>query len=205
MIYALDGVVPRFEGDAFWVAPTACVIGDVRFGRDASVWWGAVLRGDNEPIVLGAGSNVQDNCVLHTDPGFPLEIGADVTIGHAAILHGCTIGDGTLVGMGATVLNGARIGRNCLLGAGALVTEGREIPDHSVVLGMPGRVTGTVGDEQARRMIEGAARYVANWQRYGVVARPRGRLARLRAAVLGGQRRPGPCPGSTKGLAPWIP
>ena len=166
MIYALGGAVPRLEGDAYWVAPTASVIGDVWFGRDASAWWGAVLRGDNERIALGAGSNVQDNCVLHTDTGFPLVIGDGVTVGHAAILHGCLIGDGTLIGMRATVLNGARIGRRCLIGAGALVTEGREIPDNSVVLGMPGRVTGTVDDDQAERMLRGAAHYVANWKRF---------------------------------------
>lgn len=165
MIFALGGVAPRFAGDAFWVAPTASVIGDVCFARDASAWWGAVLRGDNEPILLGEGSNVQDNCVLHTDPGFPLAIGAGVTVGHGAILHGCLIGDGTLIGMGATVLNGARIGRNCLVGAGALVTEGCEIPDNSRVLGIPARVNGAVDEDQAARLRENAARYVAHWKR----------------------------------------
>ncbi len=166
MIYALDGTEPETDGDAFWVAPTAVVIGAVVLGRDASVWWGAVLRGDNERITLGAGSNVQENCVLHTDAGFPLVIGADVTVGHGAILHGCTIGDGTLIGMGASVLNGARVGRNCLIGARALVGEGKEIPDNSVVLGIPGRVTATVSEEQAARIGAGAAHYVGNWKRF---------------------------------------
>ena len=165
MIYALDGVSPMTDGDAFWVAPTAVIIGAVVLGRDASVWWGAVLRGDNERVTLGAGSNVQEACVLHTDPGFPLVIGADVTVGHGAILHGCTIGDGALIGMGAVVLNGARIGRNCLIGARALVGEGKDIPDNSVVLGIPGRVTAEVSEAQAARMRAGTAHYVANWKR----------------------------------------
>lgn len=168
MIYALDGVVPATAGDAFWVAPNAVVIGDVVLGPDSSVWFGAVLRGDNERITLGAGSNVQENCILHTDPGFPLLIGADVTVGHGAILHGCTIGDGALIGMGATVLNGARIGRNCLIGARALVGEGKEIPNNSVVLGVPGRVTGEVSAAQAERMRAGAGHYVVNWRRFRV-------------------------------------
>ena len=166
MIYALDGVTPEIKGGAFWVAPNAFVIGDVVLGGDSSVWFGAVLRGDNERITLGAGSNVQENCVLHTDTGFPLLIGADVTVGHGAILHGCTIGDGTLIGMGATVLNGARIGRNCLIGARALVSGGKEIPDNSVVIGVPGRVTGEVSAEQADRTRRGTAHYVANWKRF---------------------------------------
>ena len=138
-IYTLGDRHPDVEGSA-WVAPDAAVIGSVHLGPRASVWFGAVLRGDTEPIVVGEGSNVQDNAVLHTDAGFPLTIGRDCTIGHKAILHGCTIGDETLIGMGATVLNGARIGRNCLIGAGALVTEGKEIPDGSLVMGMPARI-----------------------------------------------------------------
>jgi carbonic anhydrase/acetyltransferase-like protein (isoleucine patch superfamily) len=138
-IYSLGDRHPEVEPSA-WVAPDAAIIGSVYLGPRASVWFGAVLRGDTEAIVVGEGTNVQDNAVLHTDAGFPLAIGRDCTIGHKAILHGCRIGDETLIGMGATVLNGARIGRNCLIGAGALVTEGKEIPDGSLVMGMPAKV-----------------------------------------------------------------
>ena len=138
-IYALGDRRPEIEVSA-WVAPDANVIGSVYLGPRASVWFGATLRGDTEPIVVGEGSNVQENCVFHTDTGFPLTIGRNCTIGHKAMLHGCTIGDETLIGMGATILNGARIGKNCLIGAGALVTEGKEIPDGSLVMGMPAKV-----------------------------------------------------------------
>ena len=138
-IYALDGLVPELAEDA-WAAPDANLIGKVVLEAKASVWFGCTLRGDNEEIRVGAGSNVQENCVLHTDMGYPLEIGAGCTIGHKVMLHGCTIGENSLIGMGATVLNGARIGRDCLIGAGALVTEGKEIPDGSLVMGAPGRV-----------------------------------------------------------------
>jgi len=166
MIYALDGVAPQMTEGAFWIAPNATVIGDVLLERDASVWWGAVLRGDNERITVGAQSNVQDNCVLHTDPGFPLRIGACVTVGHMAVLHGCTIGDNTLIGMGAVVLNGARIGRNCIIGAKALVAEGKEIPDNSVVMGIPGKIVGDIRPEQAERARLGTLHYVENWKRF---------------------------------------
>jgi carbonic anhydrase/acetyltransferase-like protein (isoleucine patch superfamily) len=142
-IYSLGDRHPEVEPSA-WVAPDAAIIGSVYLGPRASVWFGAVLRGDTEAIVVGEGTNVQDNAVLHTDAGFPLAIGRDCTIGHKAILHGCRIGDETLIGMGATVLNGARIGRNCLIGAGALVTEGKEIPDGSLVMGMPAKVVRTL-------------------------------------------------------------
>lgn len=165
MLYELDGVRPRLAADC-WVAPTAVLIGRVVLEAGASVWWGAVLRGDNEPITVGEGSNVQDGCVLHTDPGFPLTIGADVTVGHMAMLHGCTIGEGSLVGIGAVILNGARIGRQCLIGAGALVPEGKEIPDRSLVLGTPGKVVGEVRPEQIARMAAGTEAYVANGRRY---------------------------------------
>jgi carbonic anhydrase/acetyltransferase-like protein (isoleucine patch superfamily) len=138
-VYSLGDRHPEIEPSA-WVAADANVIGSVYLGARASVWFCATLRGDTEPILVGDGSNVQENCVLHTDLGFPLTIGRDCTIGHKAILHGCTIGDETLIGMGATVLNGARIGRNCLIGAGALVTEGKVIPDGSLVMGMPGKI-----------------------------------------------------------------
>ena len=166
MRYTLDGIVPETASDQYWVAPTAVLIGKVRLEVDASVWWGAVLRGDNELITVGRGSNVQDGCVCHTDPGFPLVIGADVTVGHLAMLHGCTIGEGTLIGIGAIILNGAKIGRNCLIGAKALIAEGKVIPDNSLVMGMPGKIVGEVRPEQAERMRLGTERYVANWQRY---------------------------------------
>ncbi len=158
MIYALDDIVPEVAADS-WVAAEAQVIGRVRLLAGASVWYGAVARGDNDLIEIGAGSNVQDGCVLHTDMGFPLTIGRDCTIGHKVILHGCTIGDETLVGMGAIVLNGARIGRNCLIGAGALITEGKEIPDGSLVMGSPGRVVRQLDETAIQRIRKSAEGY----------------------------------------------
>jgi carbonic anhydrase/acetyltransferase-like protein (isoleucine patch superfamily) len=166
MLYTLDGIGPETEGEDFWIAPTAVLIGKVKLEADASVWWGAVLRGDNEPIVVGRGSNIQDGTICHTDPGTPLLIGPDVTVGHMAMLHGCVIGEGSLIGIGAVVLNGARIGRNCLIAAKALVGENKEIPDNSVVMGMPGKVVGQVRPDQAERIRRGTARYVSNWKRY---------------------------------------
>lgn len=160
MIYGLDGVAPRIDASCF-VAPGAVLIGATTLEREASIWFGVVIRADSERIVVGAGSNIQDNCVLHADPGFPLLIGEDVTVGHQAMLHGCTIGDGSLVGIQAIVLNGAKIGAECLIGAGALVSEGKEIPPRSVVLGSPGRVVRTLTDEQVATLRDGAARYVA--------------------------------------------
>jgi len=140
-LYALDGVSPTVPaGNDYWIAPDANVIGKVVIGDAASVWFGATLRGDNEPVTVGDGSNVQENCILHTDMGFPLVIGRNCTIGHKVMLHGCTVGDNSLIGMGATVLNGAVIGKNCLIGAGALITEGKVIPDGSLVMGAPGKV-----------------------------------------------------------------
>ncbi len=166
-IFTLDGRSPRFpESGDFWVAPTATLIGDVRLDEDASVWFGAVLRGDNEPLSIGARSNVQDGCVFHTDMGFPLTVGSDCTIGHKAILHGCTIKDNTLVGMGATVLNGAVIGSNCIIGANALIGEGKEIPDNSLVVGVPGKVIRTLPEEAADTIRKSAEGYVRNWRRY---------------------------------------
>ncbi len=165
MLYELDGIAPQLAEDC-WVAPSAVLIGRVVLEAGASVWWGAVLRGDNEPITVGAGSNVQDGCVLHTDPGFPLTIGANVTVGHMVMLHGCEIGEGSLIGIGAVILNGARIGRNCLVGAKALVPEGREIPDNALVMGIPGKVVGEVRPEQIARIAAGTAKYVANARRY---------------------------------------
>src|SRR5882672_5727517 len=156
-IYELDGQAPEFPGDGqYWVAETATLIGRVRLKKDASVWFGAVLRGDNEWIELGERSQIQDNATLHTDPGFPMSIGHDCVIGHNVVLHGCTIADNSLIGMGAIVLNGATIGRNCLVGAGALVTEGKEFPENSLIVGAPARVLRTL-DEKAARMIADAA------------------------------------------------
>ena len=177
MRYRLDGTGLETENDDWWIAPTAVVIGKVRLEADASVWWGAVLRGDNEPIIVGRGSNVQDGTICHTDPGTPLVIGPYVTVGHMAMLHGCEIGEGSLIGIGAVVLNGARIGRNCLIAAKALVGENKVIPDNSVVMGVPGKVVGEVSPEQAERMRRGTIRYVANWRRYrdGLVAEGTGR------------------------------
>ena len=140
-LYALDGIDPTLPDDGdFWIAPDANVIGNVVLESAVSIWFGSTLRGDNEPIHIGAGTNVQENTVMHTDMGFPLIVGAGCTIGHKAMLHGCVLGDNTLIGMGATVLNGAKIGRDCLIGAGALIAEGKEIPDGSLVVGAPGRV-----------------------------------------------------------------
>ncbi|MEM6896511.1 MAG: gamma carbonic anhydrase family protein [Pseudomonadota bacterium] len=167
MIYTLDGVAPQLPEDGdFWVAPDANVIGHVILETATSIWFGATLRGDNEPIRVGAGSNVQENAVLHTDMGFPLTIGAGCTIGHKAMLHGCEIGDNSLIGMGATVLNGAKIGKNCLIGACALVTEGKEIPDGSLVMGAPGKVVRML-DDGAIEGLQGSARgYQANMRRF---------------------------------------
>ena len=149
-----------------WVAPDANVIGKIVLEASSSVWFGATLRGDNEEIRLGANSNIQENCVLHTDMGYPLVIGANCTIGHKAMLHGCTIGEGSLIGMGATILNGAKIGRGCLIGAGALVTEGKEIPDGSLVMGAPGKVVRTLDAAAQARLIQSAESYRHNARRF---------------------------------------
>jgi len=166
-LHALAGIWPDVPAaDRFWVAPDARVIGKVTLGDEVGIWFGAVLRGDNERITIGARSNVQEHCVLHTDMGYPLTIGAGCTIGHRAILHGCVIGENSLVGMGATIMNGARIGANCVIGAGALVPEGKEIPDGSLVVGVPAKVIRAL-DEAAIIKLQGAAtHYVANWRRY---------------------------------------
>lgn len=165
MIYALDALSPEIAASA-WVAETAVLIGKIVVEDEASIWFGAVLRGDNEEIRIGRGSNVQENSVLHTDMGFPLCIGANCTIGHKAMLHGCSIGEGSLIGMGATVLNGAKIGKGCLIGAGALITEGKEIPDGSLVMGAPGRVVRMLDDEARARLIASAEGYQANARRF---------------------------------------
>ena len=165
--YALGTISPDLAGPAgCWIAPNAAVIGRVRLERHASVWFGAVVRGDKEPIVIGERSNVQDGCVLHSDPGYPLTIGPDCTVGHMAMLHGCTIGRNSLIGIGAVVLNGARIGDNCLIGAHALVTEGKVIPDNSLVMGAPGKIVRQLGEAEIRDLAGNAAHYVEAWQRY---------------------------------------
>lgn len=164
-IYALGAVAPQIHPDT-WVAPDANVIGKVVLEEGSSVWFGATLRGDNEEIRIGAGSNVQENCVLHTDMGYPLTIGANCTIGHKVMLHGCTIGDNSLIGINAVILNGATIGRNCLIGAGALITEGKTIPDNSLVVGAPGKVARTLSAEQIAGLTASAEGYVRNFKRF---------------------------------------
>lgn len=165
MIFKLDNAQPDIA-DSCFVAPSASLIGAVRMAANASVWFNCVLRADNEPIVIGENSNVQDGSVLHVDPGYPIEIAANVTIGHKVMLHGCQIGEGTLIGMNAVVLNGARIGKNCLIGANALVTENMEIPDGSMVLGSPAKVVKTLDEKLQARLAEGAKHYVDNGARY---------------------------------------
>ncbi len=163
--YRLGGRSPQIQPTA-WIAPNATVIGDVRMAAGASVWWNAVLRGDNDPIVIGENSNIQDGSVLHTDEGVPLTLGRDVTVGHMVMLHGCTIGDGSLIGIGSIVLNRAVIGRHCLIGANSLIPEGKVIPDRSLVMGSPGKVVRELGDEEVARLLHGASHYVYNARRY---------------------------------------
>ena len=165
MIWELDGIAPDIAADA-WIAPDAQIIGRVVIEPGASIWWGAVLRGDNEEIRIGRGSNVQDLCCLHTDPGFPLTIGANVTVGHRAMLHGCTIGDESLIGMGATVLNGAKIGTGSLIGDSALVSEGKDIPDRVLVMGAPGRVVRVLDEAGRAQLLASAAHYRENAARF---------------------------------------
>lgn len=171
MIYQLDGKTPDIAEDT-WVAPDANIIGNVVLEAGASVWFGCTLRGDNEEIRVGAGSNVQENVVCHTDPGSPLTIGPDCTIGHKAMLHGCTIGAGSLIGMGATVLNGAQIGAGCLIGAGALIPEGKVIPDGSLVMGMPGKVVRDLDEAARAKLLASADHYRQNMRRFRAGLRP---------------------------------
>lgn len=166
-IYSLGDATPQLpDGGHYWIAPNAAVIGRVILRKNASVWFGCTIRGDNETIEIGENSNVQDGAVLHTDMGSPLTIGGNVTVGHMAMLHGCTIGDGSLIGIGAVILNGARIGKNCLIGAKALISEGKEIPDNSLVMGAPGKVVREVSAEQIQQLAAGAHHYVENWKRF---------------------------------------
>jgi carbonic anhydrase/acetyltransferase-like protein (isoleucine patch superfamily) len=172
-LYSLDGLVPETPpAGSFWVAPDAHVIGRVKLHPDVGIWFGAVLRGDNELIEIGEGSNVQEHSMLHTDMGFPLTVGRNCTIGHRAILHGCTIGNNTLIGMGAIILNGAVIGDNCLVGAGALVTEGKVFPDNSLIVGSPAKAIRTLDEAAATRLAGSAMGYVRNWKRFAAGMKP---------------------------------
>ena len=172
-LYDLDGTRVSTPGAGrYWVAPTAVLIGKVILEEDVSVWFRSVLRGDNEPIKVGARSNIQEGCVLHTDPGFPLTIAEGCTIGHMVMLHGCTIGRGSLIGIGSIVLNGARIGEECLVGANTLIPEGKEIPPRSMVLGSPGKIVRQLNDEEAAKFGAAAGRYVKNWRRFAQGLKP---------------------------------
>lgn len=164
-VYRLGAKVPQL-GPGVWIAPNATVIGDVRLAAKVSIWWNAVLRGDNDPITIGENSNIQDGSILHTDEGVPLNIGRDVTVGHLVMLHGCTVGDGTLVGIKSVILNGAVIGKHSLIGANTLIPEGKVIPDRSLVMGSPGKVVRELTDEQLARIAHGTAHYVDNAERY---------------------------------------
>ncbi|MCD7109911.1 gamma carbonic anhydrase family protein [Rhizobium sp. DKSPLA3] len=166
-LYALGTTRPTCPPPGrYWIAPDAHVVGDVVLGEDVGIWFGAVLRGDNEPIRVGTGTNIQEGAVVHVDAGFPVSIGQGCTIGHRAIVHGCTIGENSLVGMGATILNGAVIGRNCLVGANALVTEGKVFPDNSLIVGAPARVLRTLDDTAIEGLRTSAEHYVRNWQTF---------------------------------------
>ena len=172
MLYQLGEAEVEIAGEDWFVADTAAVIGRVRLENNASVWYGAVLRGDNELIVVGENSNVQDLSVLHTDPGVPLTIGRNVTVGHKVMLHGCTIGDNSLIGINSVVLNGAKIGENCLIGANSLVTEGKQIPDGSLVLGSPAKVIRQLGDDEKAMLLASAETYVRNFKRFKADLKP---------------------------------
>jgi carbonic anhydrase/acetyltransferase-like protein (isoleucine patch superfamily) len=170
MIIDLGDKKLKTVDDNFWIAPNASVIGDVNLERDASIWFNAILRADNEPITIGEGSNVQDGAIIHTDPGYACNIGKKVTVGHMAMLHGCSIGDGSLIGIGSVVLNGAKIGKNCIIGSKALVTEGMEVPDGSMVLGIPGKIKKTLSEEEQSVVPLGAEHYIDNYKKYKQLA-----------------------------------
>ncbi len=166
-IYELDGIAPELPANGnYWVAPDAHVIGRVKLGEDVGIWFGAVIRGDNEPIIVGNRTNIQEGATLHTDPGFPLTIGEGCTIGHQAIIHSCELGDNVLVGMGATILNGAKIGKNSLVGANALVTEGKEFPEGSLIVGAPARVVRMLDEASIDKLKKSAVNYAANFKRF---------------------------------------
>ena len=170
MFYDLENKKVKNSNDN-WVAPNATIIGDVTLEKNTSIWFNATLRGDIENIYIGEGSNVQDGSVLHTDPGFPLKVGKNVTIGHLVMLHGCTIGDNSLIGIGAVILNNAKIGKNCIIGAKSLIAENKEISDNSLVVGSPGRVIRKVSDEEAKLITKNAIRYQDNWKKYSKTLR----------------------------------
>ena len=170
MIIDLGDKKLKTVDDNFWIAPNASVIGDVNLERDASIWFNAILRADNEPITIGEGSNVQDGAIIHTDPGYACNIGKKVTVGHMAMLHGCSIGDGSLIGIGSVVLNGAKIGKNCIIGSKALVTEGMDVPDGSMVLGIPGKIKKTLTEEEQSVVPLGAEHYIDNYKKYKQLA-----------------------------------
>ncbi|BAF89669.1 MULTISPECIES: gamma carbonic anhydrase family protein [Azorhizobium] len=166
-LYAIDGVAPELPASGrYWIAPNAIVIGRVKIEEDASIWFGTVIRGDNEPITIGRGTNIQENCVLHTDPGFPMTLGAGVTVGHMAMLHGCVVGENSLVGMGATLLNGATIAPNSLVGSNALVTEGKSFAERSLIVGAPAKAIRELDDEMVARLSRTAEHYQNNWKRF---------------------------------------
>ena len=165
MIYDFEGHTPKMDPNS-WAAPNAVLIGKVELKKDSNVWFNATLRGDIEPIVIGEGTNIQDGSVLHTDPGYPIKIGKDVTVGHLVMLHGCTIGDNSLIGIGAVILNNAKIGKNCIIGAKALITENKEIPDNSLVIGSPGKIVREVTAEEKKAVFENTKHYQDNWKKY---------------------------------------
>tara|TARA_B100000767_G_C19596359_1_gene463680 strand:- start:2 stop:514 length:513 start_codon:yes stop_codon:yes gene_type:complete len=165
MFYNLENKKVKNSGEN-WIAPNASIIGDVTLEKNTSIWFNVTLRGDVENIYVGEGSNVQDGSVLHTDPGCPLKIGKDVTIGHLVMLHGCTIGDNSLIGIGAVILNNAKIGKNCIIGANALITENKEIPDNSLVIGSPGKIIRLVTEDELKSINENAIHYQKNWKKY---------------------------------------
>jgi carbonic anhydrase/acetyltransferase-like protein (isoleucine patch superfamily) len=172
-VYQLGDKAPVLPAeDEYWIAPNAQVMGSVVLHRNASVWFGCSLRGDNDPLIIGEDSNIQDNSVLHTDEGVPLTIGARVTVGHMVMLHGCEIGDGSLIGIGSIVLNGAKIGKGCLVGANSLITENKVFPDGVMIMGSPARIVRELSDMESKRLELSAAHYVANWKRYSRDLKP---------------------------------
>ncbi len=170
-VFALSERVPVI-GENAWIADNATVVGSVTLGADTSVWFNAVIRGDHDPVFVGQGSNIQDGAILHTDDGFPLRIGERVTIGHMAMLHGCTVGEGALIGMNAVVLNGAVVGKNCLIGANTLIPEGKTIPDRSLVVGTPGRIIRELTDDEIANILSGAQSYIENAVLYRKAMKP---------------------------------